>query len=78
MRKLLKFIVVSALVLFIGVPAVFLVFVLGMTALGVTLGIAGAIIGMLFAVLKMALIVILPIVVVVWIARRLFAPHRSY
>jgi hypothetical protein len=57
---------------------VFLVFVLGMAALGVAIGIGGAIIGLMFTVLKIALMVILPIVIVLWIARRLFAPERTY
>ena len=78
MRKFIKFIVVSALVLFIGVPVAFLVFVLGMAALGVTLGIAGAIIGLMFAALKIALMVILPIALVWWVFKRLLAPERTY
>jgi hypothetical protein len=78
MRKFLKFIVVSALVLFVGVPLAFLVFVLGMAALGVTLGIAGAIIGLMFAALKIALMVILPIALIWWVAKRLLAPERTY
>jgi hypothetical protein len=78
MRKLLKFVLVSALILFIGLPAAFLVFVLGMAALGVAIGIGGAIIGMMFTVLKIALMVILPIVIVVWIAKALLKPQRTY
>ena len=78
MRKFIKFLVVSALVLFVGVPVVFLVFVLGMAALGVTLGIAGAIIGLMFAALKIALMVILPIALVWWVVKRLMAPERTY
>ena len=78
MRKLLKFLLVSALILFIGLPAAFLVFVLGMAALGVAIGIGGAIIGMMFTVLKIALMVILPIVIVVWIAKALLKPQRTY
>jgi len=78
MRKFLKFIVVSALVLFVGVPLAFLVFVLGMAALGVTLGIAGAIIGLMFAALKIALMIILPIALIWWVAKRLLAPERTY
>lgn len=78
MRKLLKFILVSALVVFIGLPAVFLLFVLGMAALGVTLGIAGAIVGLVFSALKIALMVLLPIALVWWVAKRLMAPERTY
>ena len=78
MRKFLKFLVVSALVLFVGVPVAFLVFVLGMAALGVTLGIAGAIVGLMFAALKIALMIILPILLVWWVVKRLMAPQRTY
>lgn len=78
MRKLLKFIVVSALVVFIGLPAAFLVFVLGMAALGVTLGIAGAIVGLVLSALKIALMVVLPIALIWWVAKRLTAPERTY
>jgi len=78
MRKFIKFVVVSALVLFVGVPVAFLVFVLGMAALGVTLGIAGAIIGLMLAALKIALMIILPIAIVWWVAKRLMAPERTY
>jgi hypothetical protein len=78
MRKFLKFLVVSVLVLCVGVPVAFLVFVLGMAALGVTLGIAGAIIGLALAALKMALMIILPIALIWWVAKRLMAPERTY
>ncbi len=78
MRKLVKFVVVSLLVLCVGVPVAFLVFVLGMAALGVTLGIAGAIVGLMFAALKIALMVILPIALVWWVVKRLMAPERTY
>ena len=78
MRKLIKFVLVSALILFVGVPAAFLLFVLCMAALGVALGITGAIVGLLFGVLKIALMIILPIAIVWWIATRLMAPERTY
>jgi hypothetical protein len=78
MRKFIKFVVISALVLCVGVPVAFFVFVLGMAALGVTLGIAGAIIGLMFSALKIALMVILPILIVWWVVKRLMAPERTY
>ena len=78
MRKFLKFVLVSVLVLCVGVPLAFLVFVLGMAALGVTLGIAGAIVGLALAALKMALMIILPIALIWWVAKRLMAPERTY
>ena len=78
MRKFVKVLLISALVLFVGVPVAFLCFVLVMAALGVTLGIAGAIVGMLFAVLKIALMIILPIALIWWVVKRLMAPERTY
>lgn len=78
MRKFIKFVLVSALVLFVGVPVAFLIFVLGMAALGVTLGIAGAIVGLMLAALKIALMIILPIALIWWVAKRLMAPERTY
>ncbi|HEX6600047.1 MAG TPA: hypothetical protein VF034_12055 [Gemmatimonadaceae bacterium] len=78
MRKFIKFVLVSVLVLCVGVPLAFLVFVLGMAALGVTLGIAGAIVGLALAALKMALMIILPIALIWWVAKRLMAPERTY
>lgn len=78
MRKFIKFVLISALVLFVGVPVAFLVFVLGMAALGVTLGIAGAIVGLVLSALKIALMVILPIAIVWWVVKRLMAPERTY
>jgi len=78
MRKFLKFLVVAVLVVCVGLPLAFLVFVLGMAALGVTLGIAGAIVGLALAALKMALMIILPIALIWWVAKRLMAPERTY
>ena len=78
MRKFIKFVLVSVLVLCVGVPLAFLVFVLGMAALGVTLGIAGAIVGLALGALKMALMIILPIAIIWWVAKRLMAPERTY
>ena len=78
MRKFIKFLFVSVLVLCVGLPLAFLVFVLGMAALGVTLGIAGAIVGLALAALKMALMIILPIALIWWVAKRLMAPARTY
>jgi hypothetical protein len=78
MRKLIKFLVVAALVLFLGVPltVVALVFVFG--ALGVVVGIGGAIIGLMFTVLKFALMLALPVLLLWWIATRMLSRERSY
>lgn len=78
MRKLIKFLLVSALVLFVGVPAVLLLFVFGMAALGVAIGIGGAILGLIFTVLKFALFIILPFLLLWWVATRVFCRERTY
>jgi hypothetical protein len=78
MRKLLKVLLISALVLFVGVPVAFVLFVLVMMMFGVAVGIGSAILGLIFTVLKVALMVILPIALLVWVAKRLFAPERTY
>ena len=78
MRKFLKFCLVAALVLFVGVPVAFVLFVMVMAMFGVAIGIGSAVLGLLFTVIKFALMVILPIALIVWVARRLLAPERTY
>ena len=78
MRKFLKVLLISALVLFIGVPVAFVLFVMVMAMFGVAIGIGSAILGMIFTVLKFALMIFLPIALLVWVAKRLLAPERTY
>ncbi len=78
MRKFLKVLLISALVLFIGVPVAFVLFVMVMAMFGVAIGIGSAILGMIFTVLKFALMIVLPIALLVWVAKRLLAPERTY
>ena len=78
MRKLFKVLLVSALVLFIGVPVAFVLFVMVMAMFGVAIGIGSAILGLIFTVIKLALMIILPIALLVWVAKRLMAPERTY
>jgi hypothetical protein len=78
MRKFLKFALVSALILFIGVPVAFVCFVLVMMMLGIAVGISSAILGLAFTVIKFALMIILPIALLLWIGKRLLAPERTY
>ena len=78
MRKFLKFALVAALVLFIGVPVAFVLFVMVMAMLGVAVGIGSAILGLIFTVLKFALMILLPIAFIAWVAKRLLAPERTY
>ena len=78
MRKFLKFCLVAALLLFVGVPVAFVLFVMVMAMFGVAIGIGSAILGLLFTVIKFALMVILPVALLVWVAKRLLAPERTY
>jgi hypothetical protein len=78
MRQTLKLIFYSALILFVGLPAAFVLFVAGMAIFGVVVGVGFSILGLVLAALKFALMVILPIALIVWVARRLMTPDRSY
>ena len=78
MRKFLKFALVAALILFVGVPVAFVLFVMVMTMFGVMVGIGSAILALAFTVIKVALMIILPIALLVWVAKRLLAPERTY
>lgn len=78
MRKFLKFVLLSALVVFVGLPAAIVLCVVVLAAFGVAVGIGSAILGLLFAVIKMALMVILPIALIWFVVRKLLEPERSY
>ncbi len=78
MRKTLKFIFYSALILFVGLPVAFVLFVAAMSIFGVVVGVGFGILGLLLSALKFALMIVLPIVLVVWVAKRLMAPDRTY
>ena len=78
MRKTLKLILYSALILFVGLPVAFVLMVAAMSIFGVVVGVGFGLIGLLVTVLKFALMVILPIALLVWVAKRLMAPDRTY
>jgi hypothetical protein len=78
MRKTLKVVLYSALILFVGVPVAFALFVAAMAMFGVVIGIGFGIIGLVLTALKFALMVVLPIALLVWVAKRLLAPERTY
>jgi hypothetical protein len=78
MRKFLKVVLVSALVLFVGVPVAFVCFIMLMTMLGVAVGIGSALLGLAFTIIKFALMIVLPIALIVWVGKRLLAPERTY
>jgi hypothetical protein len=78
MRKTLKLILYSALILFVGLPVAFVLFVAAMSIFGVVVGVGFGILGLILTALKFALMVILPIALLIWIAKRIFAPDRTY
>jgi hypothetical protein len=78
MRKTLKIILYSALILFVGLPVAFVLFVAGMSIFGVVIGVGFGILGLVLTALKFALMVVLPIALLVWLAKRFLAPDRTY
>ncbi len=78
MRKTLKVLFYSALILFVGVPVAFALFVAAMAMFGVVVGIGFGILGLVITALKFALMIVLPLALLVWVAKRLFAPERTY
>ena len=47
-------------------------------ALGIAVGIGGAVLGLLFTIIKLALMIVLPILLLWWIATRMFSRQRTY
>ena len=78
MRKTLKFLLYSALILFVGFPVAFVLFVAAMSIFGVVVGVGFGILGLILTALKFALMVVLPIALIVWVGKRLLAPDRTY
>jgi len=78
MRKTLKVLFYSALIVFVGLPVAFALFVAAMAMFGVVIGIGFSILGLVLTALKFALMVVLPIALLVWVAKRLLAPARTY
>src|SRR4029079_16223294 len=78
MRKTLKVLFYSALILFVGVPVAFALFVAAMAMFGIAIGIGSEILGLVLTVLKFALMVVLPLALLVWVVKRLLAPERTY
>ena len=78
MRKTLKVLLYSALILFVGLPVAFAMFVAAMAMFGVVIGIGFSILGFVLTALKFALMVVLPLALLVWVAKRLLAPERTY
>ncbi len=59
-------------------PVAFVLFVFGMAAFGVVFGLGMAIVGIMLAILKVALMVIIPVALVVWLIRRATATNKVY
>jgi hypothetical protein len=78
MRNTLKFLLYAALILFVGVPVGFALFVVAASLFGVVVGVGLGIVGLILTALKFALMVILPIALLVWLARRMLGSERTY
>jgi len=78
MRKTLKLILYSGLILFVGLPVAFVLLVAAMSIFGVVIGVGFGILGLILTALKFALMVVLPIALLVWVAKRLLTPDRTY
>lgn len=78
MRNFLKFALVSILIVCVGLPVAFALFVAAMAMFGIVIGIGGAIVGLVFAALKVALMIVLPIAIVWFVVKRVMAPERTY
>ncbi|MEO6525076.1 MAG: hypothetical protein ABIP93_00460 [Gemmatimonadaceae bacterium] len=78
MRNTLKFVFYAALILFVGVPIGFVLFVVAMSLFGVVVGVSLSIIGLILTAFKIALMVALPIALLVWLARRMLSSERTY
>jgi hypothetical protein len=78
MRKTLKIILYSALMLFVGLPVAFVLFVAAMAVFGVVVGVGFSLLALILKVLKIVLLVVLPLALLVWVAKRLMAPERTY
>lgn len=78
MRNTLKFLLYAALILFVGLPIGFVLFVAAMAVFGVVVGVGFSILGLIITALKFALMIVLPIVLLIWVAKRFLAPQRTY
>jgi hypothetical protein len=78
MRNSLKFLLYAVLILFVGIPVGFVLFVAAMALFGVVIGVGASILGLIVTAVKWALMIILPIILLVWVAKRLLSPERSY
>ncbi|MEO8336122.1 MAG: hypothetical protein ABI664_14180 [bacterium] len=74
--RIVKFLLWSVFIICVGIPALFLLFVFGMAAFGVVFGLGMALVGMMLAVLKIALMVVLPVALLVWLFNRMTSRHR--
>lgn len=78
MRKFVKFVVVATLLLFVGIPLACVALIAGLAALGIAIGIGGAVVGLLLAMVKFALMIAIPLFILWWVVTRLGARERTY
>ncbi len=72
--RAIRFVLLSALFIFVGIPCLFVALILGLSLFGVVLGIG---IGLFVAVIKIALVVILPVALLMWLFGLVFARKSS-
>ena len=78
MRNTLKYFILAILALFVGVPLAFVLFVVAMSLFGVVVGVGFGILGLIVGAITIALMVILPVALLIWVTKRLLAPERTY
>ncbi len=78
MRKFLKFALLSALIVFVGLPVALALCVAVLAMFGIAIGIGSAILGLIMAAIKIALMIILPIAIIWFVAKKLLEPERTY
>lgn len=76
--RTLRFLVLSALFLCVGLPLLFVLFVLGMATFGVVFGLGMAMVGMLLMVVKVTLMVVVPVAIVAWLINRSRERYRVH
>lgn len=76
--RTLRFLVLAALFVCVGLPLLFVLFVMGMATFGVVFGLGMALVGGLLSLVKIALMVILPIALVIWLFNRSTERHRVH
>ena len=76
--RALRFLILSALFICVGLPLLFVLFVMGMATFGIVFGLGMAAVGMLLGLVKIALMVIVPIAIVAWLFNLMTHRDRAH